>query len=42
LIQSDKITLFGGAGIVKGSVAEEEWIETGTKMNPFLKVVNNE
>ncbi len=41
-IQPDKITIFGGAGIVKGSVAEEEWIETGTKMNPFLKVVHNE
>lgn len=42
LIEADKITLFGGAGIVKGSHAEEEWNETGTKMNPFLKVVNNE
>lgn len=42
LIEADKITLYGGAGIVKGSDAEEEWIETGTKMNPFLKVVNNE
>jgi len=42
LIEGERITLFGGAGIVKGSIAEEEWIETGLKMNPFLKVVNNE
>jgi menaquinone-specific isochorismate synthase len=42
LIETKKITLYGGAGIVEGSVAEDEWNETGTKMNPFLKVVNNE
>lgn len=42
LIAEEKLILFGGAGIVKGSIAEEEWIETGIKMNPFLKVVNNE
>lgn len=42
LIEGSKLTLFGGAGIVKGSNAEEEWIETGMKMNPFLKVVNHE
>lgn len=34
------LTLFGGAGIVPGSIAEEEWNETGTKMKPFLKVIN--
>ena len=42
LIEGATLTLYGGAGIVKGSVAEEEWNETGVKMNPFLKVVNNE
>ena len=42
LIEGSKLTIFGGAGIVKGSIAEEEWIETGIKMNPFLKVVNRE
>ncbi len=42
LIEREKLTVFGGAGIVKGSIPEEEWIETGTKMNPFLKVVNHE
>ena len=41
-IDAEKLTLFGGAGIVRGSDAEDEWNETGTKMNPFLKVVNNE
>lgn len=40
LIEGKRVTLFGGAGIVKGSVAEEEWIETGIKMNPFIKVIN--
>jgi isochorismate synthase len=42
LIEAEKITIYGGAGIVKGSDAEEEWIETATKMNPFLKVIFNE
>lgn len=42
LIELKKITIYGGAGIVEGSNAEDEWNETGTKMNPFLKVVNNE
>ncbi|MDD4974014.1 MAG: isochorismate synthase [Bacteriovorax sp.] len=42
LIEGSRISIFGGAGIVKGSAAEEEWIETGIKMNPFLKVVNHE
>lgn len=41
-IDESRLTLVGGAGIVKGSNAEEEWSETNTKMNPFLKVVNNE
>lgn len=36
------ITVFGGAGIVDGSLAEEEWNETGLKMKPFLKVINQD
>jgi menaquinone-specific isochorismate synthase len=40
LIEGTTLTIFGGAGIVQGSNAEEEWIETGLKMNPFLKVIN--
>lgn len=39
-IQGESITVFGGAGIVSGSVPEEEWIETGIKMQPFIKVIN--
>ena len=42
LIEGSKLTLFGGAGIVKGSIAEEEWQEMGIKMNPFIKVVTHE
>ncbi|MGZ3788251.1 MAG: isochorismate synthase [Bacteriovorax sp.] len=41
-VEKEKLTVFGGAGIVSGSIAEEEWIETGTKMNPFTKVVLHE
>lgn len=41
-IDINTLTLYGGAGIVRGSEAESEWNETGTKMHPFLKVVNNE
>ena len=40
LISGPAITIFGGAGIVPGSVAEDEWNETGTKMQPFIKVIN--
>lgn len=39
-IEDNKITVYGGAGIVSGCNAEEEWNETGTKMKPFLKVIN--
>lgn len=40
LIQGQALTIYGGAGIVAGSIAEEEWTETGTKMQPFIKVIN--
>lgn len=40
LILGQNLTVYGGAGIVDGSVAEDEWIETGTKMQPFIKVIN--
>ena len=40
LIEEKTITVYGGAGIVPGSEAEEEWIETGVKMQPFIKVIN--
>lgn len=40
LIVGNEITVFGGAGIVHGSTSEDEWIETGVKMHPFIKVIN--
>jgi isochorismate synthase len=40
MILGQNITVYGGAGIVAGSEAYEEWIETGTKMQPFIKVIN--
>ncbi len=39
-IQGETITVYGGAGIVEGSEALEEWDETGAKMQPFIKVIN--
>lgn len=39
-IDKQKIIVYGGAGIVSGSLAEEEWIETNAKMQPFIKVLN--
>ena len=42
LIELNKISLFGGAGIISGSNSEEEWNETATKMSPYLKVINHE
>lgn len=39
-IFGDSITVYGGAGIVEGSDAQTEWDETGTKMQPFIKVIN--
>lgn len=40
LIQGQSLTVYGGAGIVAGSEAQEEWTETGAKMQPFIKVIN--
>ena len=40
LIQGQSLIVYGGAGIVAGSDAQEEWTETGTKMQPFIKVIN--
>lgn len=39
-IDDQTLTVFGGAGIVPGSSADEEWMETGIKMQPFVKVIN--
>ncbi len=40
LIDDQTLTVFGGAGIVSGCDASEEWRETGYKMQPFTKVIN--
>lgn len=40
IIHGPQMTVYGGAGIIEGSNAEEEWAETGTKMQPFIKVIN--
>lgn len=40
MILGQNLTIYGGAGIVDGSIPEEEWNETGTKMQPFIKVIN--
>lgn len=40
MILGPNLTVYGGAGIVAGSEAEEEWTETGAKMQPFIKVIN--
>lgn len=39
-IQGQTLTLYGGAGIIAGSDADEEWAETNAKMQPFIKVIN--
>lgn len=40
LILGPVLHVYGGAGIVAGSEAQEEWAETGVKMQPFIKVIN--
>lgn len=39
LIAKDKLYLFAGAGIVKGSTAESEWDEIETKLSSFTKLL---
>lgn len=38
LVTGDKLHLFAGAGIVKGSTAESEWMEIENKLSGFTKV----
>jgi menaquinone-specific isochorismate synthase len=38
LVAGDKLHLFAGAGIVKGSAAENEWQELENKLSSFTKV----
>lgn len=39
VVKGKQICLFAGAGIVKGSQAEQEWDETENKLTQFLKVI---
>ena len=39
LIEKNKLSLYSGAGIVKGSEPESEWNEIETKISPVLKVI---
>ncbi len=38
-VRGDRATVFVGAGIVSGSVAEKEWVETETKAGPMLRAL---
>ncbi len=40
LLRGNTMTLFSGAGIVKGSIAEKEWNETERKMHTLLSIFN--
>ncbi len=42
LIQSNKIKLYAGAGIVKESIAENEWQELNYKISQYLDVFDKE
>jgi len=39
LVQDNRLNLFSGAGIIKGSVPENEWEEMNNKIDMFLKVL---
>jgi menaquinone-specific isochorismate synthase len=38
LVENDRLTVFAGAGIVKGSDPDREWVETGHKMASLLSL----
>lgn len=40
LINDNKIKLFAGAGIVTGSIAEQEWQELDNKIHTILEIMN--
>jgi menaquinone-specific isochorismate synthase len=39
LIKSDTVSLYAGAGLVTGSIPEQEWDETGQKMSVVLNAL---
>ncbi|MCX6129381.1 MAG: isochorismate synthase [Proteobacteria bacterium] len=42
LVTADRISVYAGAGIVPGSIAEDEWQEIDVKMQNFLGLVTSE
>ncbi len=40
LLSENKMRLYAGAGIVEGSDAEAEWLETEAKMQTMLNILN--
>jgi len=42
LVHDDQISLFSGAGIVKGSTPQNEWDEIENKMSSFMRMFRNE
>ncbi|WP_022940176.1 isochorismate synthase [Psychromonas hadalis] len=40
LISNNKIKLFAGAGIVTGSIAEQEWLELDNKIHTVLEIIS--
>lgn len=39
LVDGNRLTLFSGAGILEGSLAEQEWEETESKLESMLQIV---
>ena len=42
LVRGNRLALFSGAGIVEGSVPEDEWAEIEQKIGDFLRVFGPE
>jgi len=42
LIEKNKIKLFAGAGIVTGSIADQEWQELDNKIHTILNIINTQ
>lgn len=40
LVKGNELTVYSGAGIVPGSVPEEEWAEIESKLGGFLAIIN--
>lgn len=40
LVQSNSLSLYSGAGIVRGSDPEQEWLEVDNKIQDFMSILN--